>query len=179
MISRSPMRQAGVTLVFSLVILVTLTLLGVSSIQGTRTDLAMAGNQRESSLMFQMAEMGLKSAEANIELSTSNDDFNNAALGLTTVNEKVDDFNPNYFDITTWADAASQEGGTGLYSLTRPRYIIEYLGDREQNPLSISIDGYGGGSGNVVSIYRSTARGVGLTGNSFRYVQSYYGKVRP
>jgi type IV pilus assembly protein PilX len=65
-------RQQGVTLVFSLVILVTLTLLGVSSIQSTRTELAMAGNQRESSLMFQAAEMGLVAAENFIQAAPSN-----------------------------------------------------------------------------------------------------------
>ena len=180
MINRTPIKQQGVTLVFSLVILVTLTLLGVSSIQGTRTELAMAGNQRESSLMFQMAEVGLKSAEANIRTSTSNGDFNNAALGLTTVNQVLANFNPNYFATATWATTASQAAGTGLYSQTRPRYIIEYLGDRKQNPLDIAINNHGSGqTGEVVSIYRSTARGVGLTGNSFRYVQSYYGKIAP
>lgn len=181
MINRSLTKQHGVTLVFSLVILVTLTLLGVSSIQGTRTELAMAGNQRESSLMFQTAEMGLKSAEANIRSSTSNGDFSNAALGLTTVNELAAGFNPNYFAATTWAANASQAAGTGQYSVTRPRYVIEYLGNRKQNPLDVTTGaGYGGGqTGKVVSIYRSTSRGVGLTGNSFRYIQSYYGKIAP
>lgn len=179
----SPNKQQGVTLVFSLVILVTLTLLGISSIQSTRTELAMAGNQRESSLMFQTAEMGLKSAEAFISQSTSNGDFNSAALGLTTItdlNSRTLGFStPNYFAGTTWAATSSQAAGTGTYSKTQPRFIIEYLGDRLQNPLAeINTGaGYGGPqTGDVVSIYRSTSRGVGLTGNSFRYVQSYYGK---
>ena len=183
MINRSPTKQQGVTLVFSLVILVTLTLLGVSSIQGTRTELAMAGNQRESSLMFQTAEMGLRSAEADIRASNTNGDFSgtaNTALGRTTVNETVANFDPDYFASTTWA--ASQTAGTGQYSLTRPIYIIEYLGDRKQNPLaSLNIGGgYGkNDTGKTVSIYRSTSRGGGLTGNSFRFVQSYYGKIAP
>ena len=56
--------------------------------------------------------------------------------------------------------------------------MIEYLGDRRQNPQTAgAIGGYGTQQpGDIVSIYRSTARGAGLTGNSFRYVQSYYGK---
>ena len=50
--------------------------------------------------------------------------------------------------------------------------MIEYVGDREQNPLASSnIGTYGTQqTGDVVSIYRSTSRGAGLTGNSFRYV---------
>ena len=178
----SQSNQQGVTLVFSLVILVTLTLLGISSIQSTRTELAMAGNQRESNLMFQAAEMGLRAAEANILTSTSNGDFVNPALGLSTVAPQTAGFNPNYFAAATWATTASQEAGTGTYSSAKPRYIIEYLGNRKQNPLAqgLNIGGYGNGqTGEIVSIYRSTARGVGLTGNSFRYVQSYFGKIAP
>jgi type IV pilus assembly protein PilX len=182
MIIYSQNKQQGVTLVFSLVILVTLTLIGVSSIQGTRTELAMAGNQRESNLMFQAAEMGLRAAEANIVASNTNGDFANPALGLTTVAPQAAGYNPNYFATATWAATTSQEAGTGTYSSAKPRYIIEYLGDRTQNPLaaSVNIGSYGGGqAGDTVSIYRSTARGVGLTGNSFRYVQSYFGKLAP
>ena len=177
MINHSSTKQQGITLVFSLVILVTLTLLGITSMQSTQTELAMAGNQRETTLMFQTAELGLRSAEAYIRSSTSNGDYNNPALGLSTVNEQVAGFNPNYFALATWGANASQAGGTGLYSEFRPRYIVEYLGDRKQNPLDIAIRDYGSGQkADIVSIYRSTARGSGLTNNSFRYVQSYFGR---
>ncbi len=45
-------KQQGVALVVSLIILVSLTMLGLTSIQRTTTDLAMAGNQRETALGF-------------------------------------------------------------------------------------------------------------------------------
>ena len=56
--------------------------------------------------------------------------------------------------------------------------MIEYLGERRNNPQSAgTITSYGTKQpGDIVAIYRSTARGVGATGNSFRYVQSYYGR---
>jgi len=177
-----PTKQKGVTLVFSLVILVTLTILGISTIQSTRTELAMAGNQRESILMFQAAEMGLKAAETFIANSTSNGDFNNSSLGLSTVDAQSTSFELDYFDAATWAINASQAAGTDVFSSAKPRYIIEYMGDRKQNPLtsSVNIGNYGSGqTGSTVSIYRATARGVGLTGNSFRYLQSYFGKIAP
>jgi len=41
-------RQQGVALIVSLIILVSLTMLGLTTIQRATTDLAMAGNQRES-----------------------------------------------------------------------------------------------------------------------------------
>jgi type IV pilus assembly protein PilX len=175
-------KQKGVTLVFSLVILVTLTILGISTIQSTRTELAMVGNQRESILMFQAAEMGLKAAENYIANSTSNGDFNDSSLGLSTVDAQSTLFELDYFDATTWAINASQEAGADVFSSAKPRYIIEYMGDRKQDPLasSVNIGNYGSGqTGSTVSIYRATARGVGLTGNSFRYIQSYFGKIAP
>ena len=173
--------QQGVALVVSLIILISLTMLGLTSIQRTTVDLAMAGNQRETGLMFQAAEIGLVEAEDFIETSTTNADFDNLPLGLYTV--RANDttyFGPDYFDGSTWT-ASAQLAATSLDAYEQPRYMIEYLGDRSQNPLAaINIGGYGTQqTGDVVSIYRSTARGAGLTGNSFRYLQSYFGKDKP
>ena len=174
-------KQQGVALVVSLIILVSLTMLGLTSIQRTTTDLAMAGNQREIGLMFQAAEVGLVSAENFISNSNSNGDFDNPSGGMHTV--RADDpgyYSPDYFDDSTWT-TSSRTAATTLNAYEQPRFMIEYLGDRSQNPLAgVNIGGYGTQqTGEVVSIYRSTSRGVGLTGNSFRFVQSYFGKERP
>jgi type IV pilus assembly protein PilX len=177
--------QQGVALVVSLIILVSLTMLGLTSIQRTTSDLAMAGNQRETGLMFQSAEVGLVNAENFIGASTTNADFANSpankALGLYTVMATdTTYFSPDYFDSATW-DNESTTAGTSLDAYEQPRYMIEYLGDRSQNPLAaINIGSYGTQqTGDTVSIYRSTSRGAGLTGNSFRYVQAYLGKDKP
>jgi len=182
MMNISPKRsQQGVALVVSLIILVSLTMLGLTSIQRTTSDLAMAGNQRETGLMFQSAEVGLITAENFIGTSNTNADFSNVALGLYTVQATdTSYFSPDYFDALIWT-ASSQTTATSLNAFEQPRYMIEYLGDRSQNPLaSINIGGYGTQqTGDTVSIYRSTSRGVGLTGNSFRYIQAYFGKDKP
>ncbi|HEY5740483.1 MAG TPA: PilX N-terminal domain-containing pilus assembly protein [Gammaproteobacteria bacterium] len=181
MIIHSLRPQQGVALVVSLIILVSLTLLGLSSMRRTTVDLAMAANEREIGLMFQSAEMGLITAEDYIQASTSNADFDNAPLGLYTVRAQDPTYrSPGYFNASGWT-AASQTAATSLEVYEQPRYKIEYLGDRSQNPLAaIGIGGYGAQqTGDVVSIYRSTSRGAGLTGNSYRYLQSYYGKDKP
>ena len=149
----------------------------------------MAGNEREITLMFQAAEVGLVSAENRISSSTSNGDFDVENQGLFTVRADDPDYPaPNYFDPIRWSGTNSQlarnkadTGVTTLDAIEQPRYMIEYLGDRQQNALAaVNIGGYGTQqTGDIVSIYRSTARGVGLTGNSFRYVQSYFGKDAP
>jgi len=183
MMTSNRQKQQGVALVVSLIILVSLTMLGLTSIQRTTTDLAMAGNQRETGLMFQAAEVGLTTAENDIETSISNVDFENTTgnndEGRFTVD--ADDIaytSPNYFAATTWT-AATLADWDAYYE--QPRYMIEYLGDRSQNPLAaINIGGYGTQqTGKIASIYRSTARGAGLTGNSFRYLQAYFGKDKP
>ena len=174
-------KQRGVTLIVSLILLVSLTMLGVTSIQRTTTDLAMAGNQRETGLMFQAAEVGLVSAEDFIEASNTNVDYDNSGLGLhTLLSSDTSYYSPDYFDNNSWT-TSSQQATTSLDAYEQPRYMIEYLGDRSQNALAVvNVGGYGTQqTGDVVSIYRSTSRGVGLTGNSFRYVQSYFGKDAP
>lgn len=176
-------RQKGVALVVSLIILVSLTMLGMTAIQRTTTDLSMAGNQRETGLMFQSAEVGLVSAENFIEASTTNADYDNSGGKYQVVATDTAHLGPDYFE--DWDNSNSELAPTDLYGQfgipEEPRFMIEYLGDRSQNPLAaINIGGYGTQqTGDIVSIYRSTARGMGLTGNSFRYVQSYFGKDAP
>lgn len=173
-------KQKGVALVVSLIILVSLTMLGLTSIQRTTVDLAMAGNQRETGLMFQSAEIGLVAAENFIEATGSISDFDNPSLGLYEVRASdTSYFSPNYFDDSGWT-AQSQVAGTNLDAYEQPRFMIEYLGERSSNPLaSINIDSYGSQqTGEISWIFRSTSRGAGLTGNSYRYIQSYFGKEK-
>ena len=155
-------RQQGIALVMSLIILISLTMLGLTSIQRTTTDLSMAGNQREVGLMFNAAEVGLVSAEDFITASTSNADFNDDDNGLYEVAQDDPAYTgPNYFDSSLWTNQ-SQSATTNLDVIEQPRYMIEYVGDREQNPLaSANIGTYGTQqTGDVVSIYRSTSRGA-------------------
>ncbi len=174
-------QQRGVALVVSLIILISLTMLGLTAIQRTTTDLSMAGNQRETGLMFQAAEVGLVQAENFIDDSNTNVDFDDPDKGLHTITSNSSWGPSNYFDQNMW-EWNAQRPDTSLKVYQQPRFIVEYLGDRSQNPLASVNIGGGYGSqqtGEIVSIYRSTARGVGLTGNSARVVQSYFGKEAP
>ncbi|MDJ0882105.1 MAG: PilX N-terminal domain-containing pilus assembly protein, partial [Gammaproteobacteria bacterium] len=64
MLNKGITSQSGAALVVSLIILVAMTMLGITSMKGSVTELAMAGNLRESALTFQAAEAGLSTAEA-------------------------------------------------------------------------------------------------------------------
>jgi type IV pilus assembly protein PilX len=166
-------RQAGVTLVVSLVLLIAMTLLGVTSIQTTRTEIAMAGNLREAGLTFNAAEAGLRFGESFVKDSISTTVYADPTIGLYA--EAAED--PDYSDYTIWT--ASQDAAFSLaYVAEDPKFIIRYLGDRSQNEAAkINIAGYGTAQpGITVSNFRITARGTGQSGNVRRFIQSYYGK---
>ncbi len=166
-------RQAGVTLVVSLVLLIAMTLLGVTSMQTTRTEIAMAGNLREAGLTFNAAEAGLRFAETFVEDSISTTVYADPTIGLYAEADE----DPDYTDYTIWT--ASQDAAFNLaYVVEDPKFIIRYLGDRSQNEAAkINIAGYGSAQlGITVSNFRVTARGTGQSGNARRFVQSYYGK---
>jgi len=166
-------KQTGFTLIMSLVLLVILTMLGLTSTQSTRTEIAMAGNMREADMAFQVAEIGLRSAEVYIEDSVSNTDFNDPDTGLYG---QTDD-DPNYFLDASWATA--QESGSVIANvLNQPKFIVKYLGDRSQNSVAmVNIGGYGKEQpGETVSNFRTTSLGGGQTDSATRMVQSYYGK---
>lgn len=166
-------QQSGMTLVVSLIILVSLTILGVTSMQATRTEISMAGNLRESGLTFNAAEAGLSNAEKFVRDSISKNVYSDPSTGLFN---KTDE-DPDYSKSATWV--ASTNASTSLsYVAEQPKFIAKYLGDRSQNEVAaVNIGGYGSGQpGMTVSNFRITARGVGQTSNATRYVQSYYGK---
>ena len=166
-------RQSGMTLIISLIILVTLTILGLTSMQATRTEVSMAGNLREADIGFNAAEAGLSNAESFVAATTSKNVFTDPSAGLYAKN----DDDPDYYKDVTWI--ASKNATTTLPHVTdQPKYIAKFLGDRSQNEAAaLNIGGYGSGlPGKTVSNFRITSKGVGQTSNSVRLVQSYYGK---
>ena len=145
----------------------------ITGMQSTRTEISMAGNQRESGLTFAAAEAGLRDGENFVADSISKNVYTDPANGLFSDTDE----DPDYMDYGVWATA--QLGETELdYASEQPRFFVKYLGDRFQNPAqAINIGGYGKGQpGKVVSNFRVTARGAGQTGNSHRTIQSYFGK---
>lgn len=166
-------KQSGMTLVVSLVILIALTILGVTAMQSTRTEIAMAGNMRESGIAFNAAEAGLVNAESFTASALSKNVFTAPGKGLYS---KTDE-DPDYYDDATWT--AAQNATTTLpHVVEQPKFVIRYLGDRTQNEAAaVNIGGYGSSQpGKTVSNFRITSRGFGQTSNSPRYTQSYYGK---
>jgi len=165
--------QKGAALIVSLIILMAMTMLGITSMKGVTTELAMAGNLHESALTFQAAEAGLREAEVVVADSTSAAIFDGSSpsmLGLT-------DADPDYMDADSWDSADSVSLSLANIHIN-PQYVIKYLGiwAQNKNALVNTGGGYGGQPpGRIISNYRVTSRGTGQTEKTFRTVQSYYG----
>jgi len=169
----NPSKQQGVALIISLVILIGMTVLGVTSMKTSITNVFMAGNLRETGITFQAAEAGLRLAEEIVSETTSSAEFD----GLSPSKLGETDPDPRYMDPTSWVATESSVITLAGVS-TSPKFIIKYLGKWSQNPGALVNlgQGYGGQPpGRIISNYRVTSRGSGQTERSFRTVQSYYG----
>ena len=123
-------KQSGVILVVSLVMLLLLTLIGMTGAQVTSLEEKMAGNVRDKNVAFQAAEATLLAAERfilnNPTGSTTYPDVAGGALLGMNVAEPTD-----YFDASNWTGGHSSTTDAGFganFGLpSEPRYIIKKI----------------------------------------------------
>lgn len=173
-------KQRGVVLMVSLIMLLLLTLIGVTGSNVTGLEERMAGNMRDENLAFQAAEAALRVGEAAVLLnppafSVSSNGTGGTGL-YTTVGTGAQ--TSGYWQTVDWTSstAVATYAGSLSHVNTAPRYIIEEL------PTSSSTSGTTNNSGSLeagatstaqsVSWYRITARGTGGTDNAVAMVQS-------
>lgn len=173
-------KQRGVALFVSLVLLLILTILGVSAVQTTSLEERMARNSNDWLLAFQAAESALRDAEDFLETVTSTANFTDAgANGLWEI--------ADVGQIDRWRVEGNWTGGgsvsapsviQGVASQPQPRYMIEHVATliREENAYQLN-DPYIGGAADRVEIFRVTALGIGGSPNARVMLQSTYGRV--
>ena len=162
--------QNGAALIISLLILLVMTLIGVTAMSSSNLEEKMAGNSRDTMLAFQAAEAALRGGEAVV-------------ANLVTIAPFADCTGPFYAlgcnpDVTadgTWA-AAIPYGGNLDKIKTNPKYVIEYTGNTG-GVQSLNVDNYGDSSSQITSTFRITARGTGGTDNAVVLLQSYSGRI--
>ncbi len=166
-------KQQGSALIVSLMILIVMTLLGLTAMGTSSLQERMAGNTRDTALAFQAAEAALRDGEAYYEnfIISPGSAFNGTVPGLYPAEAR-----PNLFAAATWNTARPYSGAIQGVS-QQPRYIIQMLGPIGDPDNDINVSGYGesSGIGNVTAV-RITARGVGGTNNSVVLLQTTYGK---
>jgi len=161
--SRAPSRQRGVALFLALVVLLIITILGVSALQTTTLSERMAANARDRDMAFQAAEAALRDAERYLQNATLNP-FGNAdglyVLGSNARPEWPGDSIDEGSGFITYSDdrpGAGAQAAPLLGVSGQPRYFIE------RYPAVAQPDGTleAGVPAETLEFYRVTALGFG------------------
>ncbi|MCI0734506.1 MAG: PilX N-terminal domain-containing pilus assembly protein [Methylococcaceae bacterium] len=175
--------QKGAALAVSLIMLLVLTLIGITGMHTTTLEEKMSGNGRDYNLAFQAAEVALRTAEAYVESLVTVTDFVSTNSNDGRLAETETD--PDYFSSDTWYSTNGSTVGSvqpsylvsSLYG-DQPRYIVKYVTEYDPDTNArLNIGGYGEKlAGAQVTVFRVTARGTGGTNDSQVLLQSHYGK---
>jgi len=172
-------RNRGMALFISLVLLLVLTIIGVSAVQTSSLETRMARNEHDVLLAFQAAESALHDAEDFLETVTSTNGFTAGGdNGLWNI--------PDLGDANRWEDEQIWSGGgsvtaptgVGAVVAAQPRFFIEHIAsiEREENAYQID-DPYSMTATDRIEIFRITARGTGGTVNARVMLQTTYGRM--
>ena len=178
--------QSGMALFISLVLLLVLTLIGVSAVQTTTLETRMARNDHDALLAFQAAESALREAEIRLETITSVAAFsptgNDGLWAMPASNEQArwqqDDIWESGSRAVALPETSLEPGIREVAVATPPRYIIEHLAtvERVENAYQID-DPYAFVATDRVQVFRITALGIGATESARVMLQTTYGRV--
>ena len=160
-------QQQGATLAIALILLLIITLLGVSAIQMTQMEEKMSANLEDKTLAFNAAESAAVAGETWVLSLISEPKVQAACGSLPCVHE------PYNIDFTTqteaWWVANGAPYSTSLINIATPgRYIVEFIEFVSDSPVI----------GNTSTInkgayyYQITARGTGATDNAVSIIQT-------
>ena len=174
-------KNTGVALFISLVLLLVLTILGVSVVQTTSLEIRMARNEHDSLLAFQAAESALIDAEATLEATTSTFAFNDTGIAGLWSTPDLNDGN-RWEDTAIWSDGRSIVAPTAVDAVAgqaAPRYMIEHIAtvQRDENAYQQDNEYNAAGSSDSVDVFRVTALGFGGSPNSRVMLQTTYGRI--
>ena len=164
--------QHGTALVMTLVILLLLTMLGITAINTSTLEERMAGNTKDQNLSFQAAETALRAAETWVASTTTAAALNtNNAIGIyapsTTGTDVWDSIDWLGANVMTYPNTPTATGTGGLSDVdTQPKYIIEKVNTEALSP------------GTRITV-RITARGTGASDTTVSMVQSTYTVTYP
>jgi type IV pilus assembly protein PilX len=173
--------QTGAALVTSLMILLVLTIIGITAMQMTRMQERMAGNSRDLNMAFQGAEAAVRNGESLIRVQPAKPDTCIALPcefwqpGVSTV------ANPETHDTDWWKKYADEYEANGDHEHPTtempelkgdPRFLVQYV---TRVPDSLTI-GEGGGAPPGRDFYRVTGRSAGASGKANTVVQSTFAR---
>lgn len=177
----NPRKNTGVALFISLVLLLVLTILGVSVVQTTSLEIRMARNEHDTLLAFEAAESALRDAEVALEATTSTFAYNGGGANGLWDTPDLNDGN-RWEDAAVWSDGRTIVAATpidAVASQQQPRYMIEHIAtvQRDENAYQQDNQYNATGTSDSVDVFRVTALGFGGSPNSRVMLQTTYGRV--
>ena len=164
--------QHGAALIFSMILLLVLTLLGLSSMRTATLEEKMAYNMRDMNLAFEAAESGLREAETWLDQQANEASVNNQAFVYPP--DAAPELTTQTHSWWSNADNSASYGIAGSTALgevnSQPRFVIE---QRAFVPDSL-VQGFEPPKGK--NLYRVTARGTGATDTAQSISQSTFAK---
>ena len=142
-------QKDGAVLIISLIMLLLLTIIGITAIQITLLEEKMAGNLQEQNIAFQAAESALRAGETDTATIASSDFY-------------IGSMNPIDWEIE---DGAVRHYGDAALYIIEPPTITYGFGYEAGTPSSSAQTNYW---------YRITARGISGTDNAMVILQSIF-----
>ena len=165
--------QQGAILVVSLMMLLLLTIIGITAMNTVTMEERMAGNLRDSNLAFQGAEAALRDGEGTLEALTLEPTLCSSAP-CKIWNEDVLTFYLEDQPASWWVSNAVEYGVDGTHELVSnnsdPRWFNEFL-EFSRDSLTV---GHGVTTGR--SFFRVTARSEGGSDTALSVLQSTFVK---
>ncbi len=177
MMKRNILKQKGAVLFVGLMMLLVMSLIAVTSMQGAALEERMAGNTRDTLVALQAAEAALQEGETVL---------NTGALNLIDFDADGTDGLYNNSDPELWQNIAWVANDSRAYATANgytkpanvtsvPRYVIQHITETQVAP-QLLVQGYGEGeAGKTIQLFRVTARGTGGNNNTEVVLQSVYG----
>lgn len=170
--------ERGVTLVIALILLMVISMLGLSAMRGTTLEEKMASNAQDQGLAFQAAEAALRAAIDDLSTAEATGFSDVCANGYCTAAEG-DDTDGRWEDgvLNVWGNAGKHQSLSGFGDgevATQPKFIIEKLEYSVSVGSPSLVVGYGGAVGSTQNYYRLTARGTGASDTAVAMVQTLY-----
>lgn len=180
LLTGSTTRQDGAVLVTGLLILLVMTILGISGMSSTSMQERMSGNDRDRQIAFQAAEAALREGEEFVLTSSYDalDPLNFTAACTNGLCQKIaSGTDNNWTDNTVWSTSTKHRVYSGNFAeiTSNPKYIVEDLGKVLIPGVGLLTDCYNRPFP-CPNMYRITAMGTGSSGTSRVMLQSVFRK---
>ncbi|MDX1803891.1 MAG: PilX N-terminal domain-containing pilus assembly protein [Alcanivorax sp.] len=168
-----PEKQQGAALVIGLILLLIMTLLGITAMRGTTLQERMSGALKDKDIALQAAESALRDGEQQVETVVA-PDFSVAGWYDSGDGVTRPDWKNNPDDPAETGDGGVIDYSGSIQWKHAPQYYIERLPAVTEDGASGSMALGDGSAKEEYSFFRVVARGFGNNGNTVTVLESTY-----